>query len=168
VNATSGYLKWHFESTGTAVGTFGPPTLVDETVYVCNATGILYAIDTTDGTEEWHFEIDDAGRSSATVADGTVYVGSGDSNLYAVDATSGIEQWRFGAGRAVTGSSPTVADGTVYVGSGNLRDMDLRAVDAESGTEEWRFETGDVAVPSAPTGLMGQCILPVAMATCMR
>jgi len=128
--------QWRFKSGGNS-----SPVVADGTVYIGN----LYAVDATDGTEQWHFEVFSI-YSSPTVADGTVYVGSHDNHLYAVDTTDGTEQWCFETGDSIY-SSPAVARGIIYVGSD---DNNLYAIDAADGTEQWRFKTGD-EVKSPPT-----------------
>jgi PGF-CTERM protein len=86
-----------------------PPTVVDGTVYVGSYDHKLYAVDATEGSEEWSFGTGDLVFPSPTVADGTVYVGNNDSELYAVDAATGEQEWAFDTGGGVF-SSPTVVD----------------------------------------------------------
>jgi len=118
------------------------PVVVDDTIFVGSRDDNIYALDATDGSEQWRFETEGAVESSPTVADGTVFVVSGDKNVYALDATDGSEQWLFETEGEVD-SSPVVADDTVYVWSDRI----VYALDAADSTEQWRFEAGSVSSP---------------------
>ena len=148
-SALPGDSEWSFGAGGSVESS---PTVVDGTVYVGSNDGKLFALDTSDGTEQWSFSTGvSAVEPSPTVADGTVYVGSNDNNVYALDASDGTKQWNYTTGGTVY-SSPTVADGTVYVGS---NDGNLYALDASDGTEQWSFSTGVYYVESSPTVVDG-------------
>ncbi|SDF44204.1 PQQ-like domain-containing protein [Halorubrum xinjiangense] len=129
------------------------PTVVDDSLFVGDGRGTLYAIDAETGNRRWAFESTRI-RSSPTVADGTVFVGSFDHNLYAVDAETGNQQWAFETGDFIA-SSPTVIDSTVFVGSD---DGYLYAVDAETGDQEWAFQTGG-RIRSSPTVVDGTVLV---------
>jgi flagellin-like protein len=121
-------------------------SLTASTVYVGSDDGQLYAVNATDGSQEWAFSTGGAVESSPTVVDGTVYVGSNNNALYAVDAETGNQEWAFSNPSDAVKSSPTVVDGTVYVGSD---DSTLYAVNATDGSQEWTFSTGG-EVSSSP------------------
>jgi outer membrane protein assembly factor BamB len=147
---SAGEKLWSYE-TGGAV--WASPTVVDGTVYVGvdSYDGNVYALDASDGTEQWSYGTR-AMISSPTVVDGTVYVGVNNfyGNVYALDASDGSKKWSYETGARVA-SSPTVVDGTVYVGS---NDNNLYALDASDGSKEWSYETGD-DVFSSPTVVDG-------------
>jgi eukaryotic-like serine/threonine-protein kinase len=130
------------------------PVVVDDTVYFGTTHGdnSVYALDSTDGSQQWRFATGGYVSSTPAVADGTVYVGSQDDHMYALDAGTGTEQWRFEADGRIF-SSPAVADGTVYIGSG-WGDFAVYALDAADGTVQWRFETGG-EVGSSPAVVDG-------------
>ena len=136
----------------TAVGRVNSsPTVVGGVVYVGSNDNKVYALDATDGTEEWSFTTGDIVKASPTVANGTVYAGSHDNNVYAIDATHGTKRWSYSTGDIVV-SSPTVANGTVFFGS---NDGNVYALDADNGSEEWVFG-GDAPVrSSSPTVVNG-------------
>jgi len=123
-------------------------SLTASTVYVGSDDGHLYAVNATDGSQEWMFGTGGAVESSPTVVDGTVYVGNNDGLLYAVDAETGSQEWAFSNPSDAVTSSPTVVDGTVYVGS---EDDTLYAVNATDGSQEWAFSNPSGAVTSSPT-----------------
>ena len=106
-----GWLRWEFTADD-AVAT--PPAVVHDgsedptvTVFVGSEDNRVYAIDQSDGTEQWRFETDGRVLSGPAVVDGTVYVGSYDNYVYALDAADGTEQWRFETGDSVW-ASPSV------------------------------------------------------------
>ncbi|UCB42766.1 MAG: PQQ-like beta-propeller repeat protein [Dehalococcoidales bacterium] len=61
------------------------PALGDDVVYIGSEDGLLYAVDTTNGEELWHFATDGAINSSPALADGIIYVTSNDGRLYAIE-----------------------------------------------------------------------------------
>jgi outer membrane protein assembly factor BamB len=116
-----------------AGGIGSSPTVANGVLYIGdNVSYVLYAIDSTSGTERWHYpqfytppangvtyqpSFPDGGiTSSPAVANGVVYIGSADYNLYAIDAKTGNELGSYATGGSIL-SSPLVANGMVYVGS---------------------------------------------------
>lgn len=139
--APAGTEEWAYETGSSRL--WSHPALVDGTLYLGGFDGNVYAIDATDGTEQWVFETDSRIHSSPAVVDGTVYIGSTDHNVYALDAADGTKQWAYDTGDRVR-SSPTVANGSVYVGNNDLNN-NLLALDATDGSREWRYSpSGDV------------------------
>jgi len=82
--------KWSF----TAGSSFySSPAVVDDTVYIGNDDGNIYALNADDGTEEWRYTTGlNIIESSPAVVGGTVYIGSRDSNIYALNADDGTEK----------------------------------------------------------------------------
>jgi outer membrane protein assembly factor BamB len=84
-----GTETWAFETKG--VGT--SPAVVDGTVYVGSGffpdeDGIVYALDASDGTEQWTLQTSRGmGQTSPAVVDGTVYLPG--AHLYAVGSERG-------------------------------------------------------------------------------
>ena len=108
VNATTGEMRWKFEMD---VGIHASPTVRDETVYIANQRGAMYAVDTETGKQEWKWKgeyFSSSIRSSPTILDGIVYVGEVNSKLYAVDAETGETEWKSDAPTDDIDSSPTV------------------------------------------------------------
>ncbi len=112
-------------------GLFG---LSDGVVYFGLASGTVYAVDASKGTDLW-FSTEpkrDVWAAPAVAAQ-TVYVTSLDHHLYALDRSTGALQWQQDLGAAVAGT-PTLSDGKVYVGTfGNS----LYALDAATGNVLW-------------------------------
>ncbi|WP_227133900.1 outer membrane protein assembly factor BamB family protein [Halorubellus salinus] len=122
------------------------PTVDDDTVYAAFYNGDaadsrLYALDRTDGSERWRFDVDL--QASPAVTDDSVYLLSDDGVMYALDRSDGSVRWRTATSES-TNAAPTVADGVVYAGTDSLH-----AFDAEAGAERWTYDT-DYAVVGAP------------------
>ncbi|QLG62040.1 outer membrane protein assembly factor BamB family protein [Halorarum salinum] len=137
IDAETGSIRWQTK----AAGGYSTPTVLDGTVYVGSVEGV-FALDTAQGTERWHFETDRFVNTVPAILDGTVYVGSLDHYVYAIQVSDGTERWRFETGGPISNSSPAVANNTVYIGSGET-DTNVYAIDTEQGTEQWRFQTTD-------------------------
>ena len=130
-------LKWPPFSTGYTVQS-SPSLAADGTIYIGSFNNNLYAMDSSNGTQQWVFHTDGGIYSSPAVAtDGTIYVGSEDDNLYAINP-DGTPQWAFLTGCQINSSPVIGSDGTIYVGS---NDGHLYAINA-NGTEQWAVDTG--------------------------
>jgi hypothetical protein len=77
----------------------------------------VYCLNTTTGTQVWHYTMGSGTASSPAVAGGCVYVGSGDHKVYCLNAATGVFVWSYTTGISVWYSSPAVAGGRVYIGS---------------------------------------------------
>jgi eukaryotic-like serine/threonine-protein kinase len=111
-----------------------PPVVSGPLVYVVTSDGILHALRTASGVEDWQ---GNAHLVSPSLADGILYF-SWQGMLYAVNAADRAALWRFPTGRDIE-SSPVVADGVVYVGSD---DGYLYAIEAHTGQLKWKFSAG--------------------------
>lgn len=117
----------------------GSPTLHDDTLYLDNIDGNLYAIDPSDGTEKWRYSADQPVRTTPAVADGIVYAGTDTAAVFAVDTDDGSEIWSTSVPGDRFASSPVVEDGMVYFGD----TVDSAyAVNASDGKVEWTAEIG--------------------------
>jgi eukaryotic-like serine/threonine-protein kinase len=138
LDATSGQLKWKFE-TGDVV--HASPALADGILYIGSWDSYFYALDAKSGKELWRFKTgEDAEihnqvgiQSSAAISDGIVYFGCRDSNFYAVDAATGKERWRFNNKGSWVIGSPAVGNGKVYFGTSDT--ALFYALDAKSGAQ---------------------------------
>ncbi|MEU6818432.1 PQQ-binding-like beta-propeller repeat protein [Streptomyces sp. NPDC046860] len=139
-DAVTGTEKWSVTISMTKKHDFisTSPVVVDGTVYLGTAGGILHALDAAAGTKKWSFTTGDFVASSPAVVDGVVYFGSRDKNVYALDAATGTKKWSFTAGDSVH-SSPAVARGLVYFGSD---DGKVYALETAGGRERWAFSAG--------------------------
>lgn len=96
------------------------PALGHGHLFAVTDTGILFALDRTDGAVAWRSQLDDGTIGSPSVAGDTVYVGDKSGVLYGFDALTGEERWRFtvDAGDEIV-STPVVAGGTIFVTTEN-------------------------------------------------
>ncbi len=95
----------------------GTPAVGEEMVYA-GFDDRLVALETTTGTERWHY--DTAGVvSTPMVYDGTVYAGA-NGNVYRFDSTTGELVWRNTQGFAVDSALATGDKRVYYLDSGQL------------------------------------------------
>jgi polyvinyl alcohol dehydrogenase (cytochrome) len=166
-------VKWIF-TTGGEVS--ARPAVVDDTVYVPDWGGNLWAVDTEKGKLKWGHQLSDYGlvahansRTSPAVDHGVVYVGSQEGAwLLAIEAKNGKLIWKTQLESpandpfAIVTSSPVVVDGVVYTGVASLEEGvatnpaypccksrgSVVAVNAKDGRILWRTYT----VPPGYTG----------------
>jgi outer membrane protein assembly factor BamB len=128
LDASSGELKWRFETGGDV---FSSPAVADGVVYVGSNDKSLYAIDADTGELIWRYEAYDDIGSTPSVVDGIVYFGDINGQIYAVDTTQGEIQW---IAHAMPSSflclpSPVVYEDLVYFSGKSL----LYVFDKETG-----------------------------------
>lgn len=118
LDASTGDVEWHWSGTGC----WTTPVITQDTVYA-TANGMLIALDRSDGTKRWEFDIHGDVYGTPLVVGDTVVAGSIGWTAVAVDTRSGILQspgkreWVFtGYG---TRTTPAAADGRLYVPDGN-------------------------------------------------
>jgi len=131
------------------VQTHGPfsssPAVVDDTVYIGNNRGVLYAIDLATGDVKWTYHVENPIMSNPLVYDGIVIIGEGNANsttyvprhkvqvgdgpnaLIGVDAKTGKMVWQV----ALSGTgmpTPAIVDGILvhHNGSGGIMGVDPR------------------------------------------
>ncbi|MCF6187706.1 MAG: PQQ-binding-like beta-propeller repeat protein, partial [Desulfobulbaceae bacterium] len=86
--------------------------------------GIIYpnhgkqvtALDPTDGTPLWTFDVRSRVESSPVIAGDLVFLPTKRGRLYAVDVVSGKEKWQYQAGGSFL-ASPAVAQGKLVIGN---------------------------------------------------
>ena len=72
---------WTFTADAKLTGSL---SIAGQTLYVGDAEGVLYGIDTLTGEARWRFQVDDRISSTAVVANGMLYVASAGGTLYAI------------------------------------------------------------------------------------
>ncbi len=117
-----GGLRWEFEK--------GIPTtansiaISDDTLYTVGSDSdkhLLFAIEASEGKEEWRHELDTPSSTPIVSGSGsnrTVYVGDGDE-IRAFDADSGDENWHLEIQGVDVINTLTIADDVIYFGSLN-------------------------------------------------
>ena len=144
-------IAWKFQTT---YQVFGPPVIVDGTIYFCtrgrmfwDEDGSLHAVDLKTGQERWRFRTGAKATASVSVVDGVAYFGSTDCHLYAIDVNTPEEMWRTKTEIPVK-RTPVVAEGLVF--SQHFVENALSALDVKTGKPKWTFKAaGDVAYSPA-------------------
>ncbi|HWA25787.1 MAG TPA: PQQ-binding-like beta-propeller repeat protein [Lacunisphaera sp.] len=134
-------------------GTWAPPVVAGDTVYVGASDGKFHAVNATDGTARWVWSGQAAIDGRAVVdADGIWFLDTR-FNLVALDCADGKQRWSVSvhdeklAGKPAPdnptfnhrAATPLVLDGVIYVGSS---DGGLYAFAAATGEKLWRHEAG--------------------------
>ena len=141
LSARDGSIKWsaNISAGGTAT------TVVNGMVFVGGRDGVVYALDSSTGNEQWTFDTGDSSSDNfdavpePAFADGTVFIGGGydNSKVYALSAADGVKQWEKTLTSAVM-APPTVYDGSLYV---SCIDGRIHKLDADDGSQVWSYET---------------------------
>lgn len=114
----------------------------DESILYCNnATGSVFALNTSDGSEAWVYHIPDwvyhdpVGISVLNIdSDGVIYSGFDDFYMYAINP-NGTLKWRYKTGGNLHWGGATLSDSRVYFGSD---DTYLYALNKD-GTLIWKY-----------------------------
>ncbi|WP_170283941.1 outer membrane protein assembly factor BamB family protein [Flagellimonas olearia] len=137
-----GTERWKFkEVTGT--GYYASPVLSADgsTLYALKTNGLLYAINTADGTAKWNegmtLTADATGSSLSLDSDGTLYYTTAEEVVAVTDnGTGGTVKWSSAAEGANSSGVVIGLDGRLYVGSST----GLMALDPENGSVVWTYE----------------------------
>jgi outer membrane protein assembly factor BamB len=147
VDAHDGRTRWEFSVP--VDEPFVPTGAVasDESVFITEYDGWLFAVDPADGTEQWRYSTDDDTTDSPVVLDDVVYLATSSGTVHAVDAATGEQQWT----RTLPGHARIAAgnrSGLVVRGGTDEGAQYLRAY-APDSSERWAFShAGDVTRPA--------------------
>ncbi|WP_253536926.1 outer membrane protein assembly factor BamB [Erwinia aphidicola] len=160
-------------SVGNGVGDFYSnlhPAWAENTVYAADRHGIVKALNSGDGKEQWKVDLaEKTGFFSSnipallsgglTVDAGHVYVGSERGQVYALNTSDGSVAWQTKAAGEVL-SRPVVSDGLVLVHTSNGM---LQGLDQTSGSVKWTVNLDVPALSlrgeSAPSTAFGAAIV---------
>jgi len=142
-SAADGTRAWQFRS-GTSSST---PAVGDGSLYFGD-DGVIYAIDSADGTVEWSVATNGFLMTSVTLEDGTVYTSGGPRSrrLYAIDAGTGSVEWTHSTDDLdgplinvppAVDSAGVVVSVDVYTESSSRPQLRSLSLDGE---EQWRYE----------------------------
>jgi polyvinyl alcohol dehydrogenase (cytochrome) len=191
VELLSGEVLWSYE-TGAAVpepnlqiplGITGSAAVIDGTVYIGDAAGVLHALDSMSGRTRWKTIVDDQTNasiwSSPVVVDGVVFVGVASvakeegfrGSVVAFDATSGQKTWQTymvpeGSDGAGVFAVPAIdrERGLLYAGTQNAysaapppygNPISIVALDLTTGETVWAFNAPPGGGDDAPTEDVG-------------
>ncbi|UJA21166.1 PQQ-binding-like beta-propeller repeat protein [Thermoleophilia bacterium SCSIO 60948] len=121
------------------------PVVDDESLYVLNKSGGLYAVDIDTGKPRWDQKLSSDVTGPALSGD-TVFVTELDGRVSALDRADGRLRWRHEDPSGIQ-SSPLVADGSVLYGTDS---GEVVALDDSSGKQAWRAQL-DAPVKASPS-----------------
>ena len=138
-----GSTRWTFFSQG---GNSAPVVGADGTVYAVNQNGSVYALDPSNGSPKWTYNLNFPSIQAPAIdpSRNLMYVVTDVGVLQAIDLINGTGGIQYNAGSDASG--PVVgADGTIYVGG----DGKLTAINPD-GTAKWVFTPALSGVVSTP------------------
>jgi len=119
-----------------------PPVIVDDTIYVGDASGTITAGTITDQTVSWTVETEAWISAAPTVHEETVYVVTRTGRLLAIDRATGTVQWQRETGEYVE-TAPIVAGNTIFVGTDTGTVATYRC---QSGERQNRHHVGEPVI----------------------
>jgi outer membrane protein assembly factor BamB len=119
------------------------PVIADGVVYAASATGGVWGISQSDGTERWRTRV--LGATQLVHEDGRLYVAAAESGLHALDRDGHI-LWRQGFARSGDPSAPLI-DGTYLFLS--VSERGLFIIDKRDGSLLQSFQPGP-GITAAP------------------
>ena len=153
-------VEWYFKSEDPNYFYVIPksaPVLDDNKVYFGSDNGTFWALNQSDGSVSWKYQILGFGKkmifSSPTLYKNMVYFGAYDGNFYALDTNTGKKKWIFMEADWIK-SSPSIAQdlGLIFVGLEFglwKKQGGIVALDALTGKKRWEYIT-DARVYSSP------------------
>ncbi|TAK14108.1 MAG: hypothetical protein EPO32_02885 [Anaerolineae bacterium] len=129
-----GRIEWRAE---TEAWIWGPPALVDGTLYVGDLDGNLYAFEAT-GTGEpvWTIQLDGQIAGAPLVTSDGLYIGTSNGNFYGIDLNGTLRFTKYFEDVLLLGT-PTLVEDLILVGSDGA-DGVLMAFNA-NGVVQWEF-----------------------------
>jgi outer membrane protein assembly factor BamB len=116
--APDGTMKWLFEAERELAGIWTTPCLSADgsTIYFGANKGGVYALNTSDGSKRWQFQVyGSIYASSALDSRGILYTGTTIEHLYAVDTTQGEPIWDLDNHNQIWSAPSIRPDGTVVI-----------------------------------------------------
>ncbi len=135
--ASSALPKWTYPTGNTYV--FISPTSAEKTLFFTTDTGILAALNKSNGRIEWLVQVGPSAFSAPLYSSGKIYVAAYDGTVQAIDARTRIPAWNYKIGGTVWGSSPVLYKDVLLIGSENGK---LYAINATDGKLAWEAKTG--------------------------
>lgn len=132
-------------ATTTSGGTAGS----NGTVYYGDMSGVVRAVDRSDGTVQWTFNTGDTEVRGVVAAGGHVYAatrtGTSDGAIYKLDMNDGTQHWKWNDSTDGL-MGPVAVNGTIYAAS---QDGNVYAVN-DDGTTKWTFSGATDQYVSTP------------------
>ena len=114
------------------------PAIVGDVLYVASRGGVVRAMSSVTGRQQWRAKIDGYRISAPAVSDAGIFVVSDGGFLAAVSGADGRLLWRRSFTDVEGGFAPPVVSGSVVYAAGT----DTVTFDAASGQELWRRPIG--------------------------
>lgn len=130
-------LQWEFKVENGAFE--GTTAIVEDTAYIGDLDGSVFALNLADGKKKWEFETESGFYGSPAVRGGKVYIGDMDGMLYCLDAKTGKQLWQFET-KAEINSSVNFYKNQILIGS---QDSFLYCLKEADGSLVWKFEIED-------------------------
>ncbi len=115
---------------------YAAPAIYGDSLYVGTATGMFFALHSTNGTVRWRKKFG-AVASQPVVSGGILYVGTTTGLMVAMDAQTGVEKWHYQSRGPIEQSAVVTSD---LVICSNEADQ-VFAVDAVTGKFKWQFKS---------------------------
>jgi outer membrane protein assembly factor BamB len=131
------------------------PVVQGNNVYFASLDGNLYAVNKSNGAEEWRYTGARSLVSTPVVAGGTLLVGGFDDRLHAVDMSTGNQRWAFEAENWIW-SAPVVDGDRVYVGDFDGR---VHALNLADGSTIWSADIADRPIVASPALTQGVLVV---------
>lgn len=129
---SDGSIKWSLSTEGSITAS---ATVSGDQVYIGDSRGVIYAVDSEDGTVRWKFSNTSGGVHSTIAADEEHIYTIGGRSVYCIDLT-GQKKWEFSIGYNDY-SDVAVSTEQVYVG----KESTIMGINKSDGTSRWRIDT---------------------------
>jgi alcohol dehydrogenase (cytochrome c) len=123
------------------------PTVYNGVMYFITPSGIVRALDATNGNMLWEYKRPGNGQSRSknlAIFEDMIYYSAPDSYVVALDARTGALRWETKQDSRSHTSGPIVVEGKIISGGGGANSRNncyISALDARTGKEIWRFYT---------------------------
>jgi alcohol dehydrogenase (cytochrome c) len=123
------------------------PTVYNGVMYFITPSGIVRALDATNGNMLWEYKRPGNGQSRSknlAIYEDMIYYSAPDSYVVALDARTGALRWETKQDSRSHTSGPIVVEGKIISGGGGANSRNncyISALDARTGKEIWRFYT---------------------------
>lgn len=135
LNVADGTKRWQYDDIAGTVTRSGV-TVGEDSIYIGDNDGTLYAIDPATQSENWSFSTDSRFWTTPAIGHGLVYAGTVDGTLFAL-TRDGTVEWE--AMTNLTYANPAVGSEGVYTGG-----MGLLCFNPKTGETLWKYNRQDV------------------------
>ena len=139
-------LRWQFKTSDVdRAAVIGSPVIVNDTVYVADAKGLLHALDLKSGKPRWQYNSNDAFETTPLVMNDRILLGDLLGVFHAV-SMDGKKLWSIDTEVSIHASANGVADKVLFGNDG----AELICLNTTDGKQLWKVTAGD-RINSAPS-----------------